>query len=201
MSAIKTAKDNNMMWLALAIGGGVLAYTVLRKDVVAVVDSATEAAKYVLDKANPISQGNVLNTVINKTGQAITQNPAWTTGGAIFDATSQKTDTQKGVKYVQLPAQKINGLWKKQINGQWVTITKDEKVVTVNGKLVVIVDQADLLQPSTNNASSTKFVQLPAREINGQWQKQINGVWYALAAADKVQTIQGKSVVLTEYAQ
>jgi hypothetical protein len=192
-------KDNNMMWLALAIGGGVLAYSFLRKDIVAVADTAVDTVKKVADLANPISQGNILNTAINKTGQAITQNPNWTGGGAIFDLTD-KTNPQKGVKYVPLPAQKINGLWKKQINGQWVTISNDEKVVTVKGKLVVWVDQYDLIESNTNGANKTKFVQLPAREVNGKWQKQVNGQWLPLGTKDTVTTVKGRYVVLMEQA-
>lgn len=194
-------KDNNMMWLALAIGGGVIAYSYLRKDAIAVVDTAVDTVKKVANLANPLSQGNILTTAINATGQAISQNPNWTGGTALNEKFAPQVDTTKGVKYVSVPAQKINGLWKKQINGQWITISNDEKVVTnAKGQLIVMVDQADLLTPNISNATQTKFVQLPARQVNGAWQKQINGVWYVLGTNDKVNTIQGKPVVLVEYA-
>lgn len=191
-------KDNNMMWLALAIGGGVLAYTFLRKDIVAVADTAVDTVKKIADLANPISQGNILNTAINSTGQAITSNPNWTGGGAIFDAT-HKTDLQRGLKYVQLPVVRTRSGDFKIINGQRFKLAKDEKVVTVKGKLVVIVDQADLVNASIQTSSS-RFIQLPAREVNGKWQKQVNGQWLPLGSKDTVQNIKGAYVVLMEQA-
>lgn len=42
---MQTAKDNNMMWLALVIGGGILAYSTLRKDVVAITDNVVDGTK------------------------------------------------------------------------------------------------------------------------------------------------------------
>ena len=194
------AKDNNMMWLALVIGGGVLAYTVLRKDVVAVKDAAVDGAMYLLDKANPISQGNVLNRSIEAVGQAITQNNSWTTGGAIFDATAPKTNPQAGQKYVSLPAKQINGLWHKQIGSKWVKIAPKDVVVSVKGQWVVINDVVELAAPPAKTTNSTKLVPLPAREVNGQWQKQLGGVWLPISKTDKVSTVQGKPVVFLEVA-
>jgi len=197
---IKKSGDNTVMWLALAIGGGVLAYTVLRKDIVAVADTAVDGAKYILDKANPISQGNVLNTVIEKTGQAITQNNAWTSGGAIFDATTPKTDPQTGRKYVSLPAKQINGLWHKQLNGQWIKIAKKDVVVSVKGQWVVINDVVELATPAPKATNGVKLVALPAREVSGQWQKQIAGVWMPIGKNDKVNITKSGPVVFLEVA-
>jgi len=196
----KKGGDNNLMWLALAIGGGVLAYTVLRKDVLAVADTAKDGAMYVLDKANPISQGNVLNRSIEAVGQAITQNPSWTSGGAIFDATAVKTDPQAGVKYVSLPAKQINGLWHKQLSGQWVKIAKKDVVVKAKGQWVVINDVVELATPAPKATNAVKLVPLPAREVMGQWQKQVAGVWMPISKSDTIRTVKGSPVVFLEVA-
>lgn len=195
-----TQKDNNLMWLALAIGGGVLAYTVLRKDVVAVKDAAVDGAMYLLDKANPISQGNVLNRSIEAVGQAITQNNSWTTGGAIFDATTTKTDPQAGQKYVSLPAKQINGLWHKQISGKWVKIAPKDVVVSVKGQWVVINDVVELAAPPAKTTNGVKLVPLPAREVNGQWQKQLGGVWLPISKTDKITILKSGPIVFLEVA-
>jgi hypothetical protein len=89
--------------LILAAGAALLAlyiYNDAKKAAAAIGSKAASAAGYVADKANPLKQENVVNSVIESTGQAISTNKDWTLGGWIYDLTapdnSQKPAYQSG---------------------------------------------------------------------------------------------------------
>lgn len=142
MSALP--KDNTMMWLALAIGGGVIAYTVLRKDVIAVKDTAVDAVKYVGDKANPLSQSNIVNTAITEVGKAVTMKDSWSLGTQIYDwlhpeptPTLTTKATSTNTNYTYLDAKQVNGKWYKLVGKTWQPIVNINAVVMQNGRYKV----------------------------------------------------------------
>jgi hypothetical protein len=148
-------KDNTPMWIAITILGGLGAYLVLRKDVVAVTDKVTDGAVYVADKANPLSQTNVVNSAITEVGKAITMRDSWSLGTQIYDwAHPEESTTSAPVKAANykakvattptskkveagLPAKQFNGKWLKLAAGKWIGLTKSDKVFSVSGRYVV----------------------------------------------------------------
>lgn len=80
--------------LILAAGAALLAlyiYNDAKKAAAAIGNKAASAAGYVADKVNPIKQENVVNSVIESTGQAISTNKDWTLGGWLYDLTAPDT--------------------------------------------------------------------------------------------------------------
>lgn len=76
--------------LILAGGAAVLVlyfYNESKKAAAAVAGKVSGAAGYVADKANPLKQSNIVNSVIESTGQAISTDSSWTLGGWIADLT------------------------------------------------------------------------------------------------------------------
>ena len=169
--------ENNHMWTAVAILGGIYAYSMLKEDAGklkdGVVDLAKEAAKQVKIAVDPTDSKNLASrgaravfgedTIIDKVGGGIarilgtdplkdypkekppaqkpTTTPAKNHRGAADNTPQSKfknpqktgiTDTSPNIL-----AKNFNGQWKKLINGQWLPLTKSDKVVTIRGVNVV----------------------------------------------------------------
>lgn len=80
--------------LILAGGAAVLVlyfYNESKKAAAAVAGKVSGAAGYVADKANPLKQSNIVNSVIESTGQAISTDKNWTLGGWLYDLTAPDT--------------------------------------------------------------------------------------------------------------
>lgn len=168
---MKAPANYNPMWIAITVIGGIVAYSMLKKDVVAVAEKVGDGAKYVADKANPLSQTNVVNSVITATGEAIA-GKSWSLGTQIYDwthpnegvnAPSTAKTKKPEIKYQStnnrasnyqapatattpraakkddagLPARQYNGKWLKLQKGQWLPLTKSDKVFTIRGANVV----------------------------------------------------------------
>lgn len=168
---MKAPSNNTPMWIAISVIGGIVAYSMLKKDVVAIADKVGDGAKYVADKANPLSQTNVVNSAITATGEAIT-GKSWSLGTQVYDWLHPNEDVNTPsaakpknteIKYQStnnrasnyrppakasipraarktdagLPARQSNGKWLKFQNGQWLPLTKSDKVFTIRGANVV----------------------------------------------------------------
>lgn len=168
---MKTASNNNPMWIAITVIGGIVAYSMLKKDVVAVADKVGDGVKYVAEKSNPLSQKNVVNSTITATGEAITGR-SWSLGTQIYDwlhpnegePTPTKTTPKK----------------------------PDIKYQSHNPRAANYRPPATVTTPRTAKKSDTG---LPARQVNGKWLKLVNKKWLPLTKTDKVFTIRGANVV------
>lgn len=163
---MKAPSNNNPMWIAITVIGGVVAYSMLKKDVVAIADKVGDGAKYVADKANPLSQKNVVNSVITATGEAIT-GKSWSLGTQIYDWTHPNAD----------------GISPKKA---------DIKYQSTNNRAANYQAPATATKPRTAKKGDAG---LPARQVNGKWLKLQNGQWLPLTKSDKVFTIRGTNVV------
>lgn len=166
--------NNNPMWIALTVLGGIVAYSMLRKDTLAVADKVGDGVVYVADKANPLSQKNIVNSVITATGEAITGVPtgSWSLGTQIYDWThsDKKTNTP--------PKKPLN-------QSQTTTETQSTN------------PRAPNYRASTTKPTTAKKIEagLPARQSQGTWLKLQGGKWLPLTKNDKVFNVHGAYVV------
>lgn len=166
---MKTPTNNNPMWIAITVIGGIVAYSMLKKDVVAIADKVGDGAKYVADKANPLSQTNVVNSVITATGEAIT-GKEWSLGTQIYDWTHQNEDVNAPTKAKSKePVKEYQSYNPRAANYR----AKPKEAV---------------------KAKSTD-AGLPARQFNGKWLKLVNKQWLPLTKSDKVFNVRGAYVV------
>ncbi len=166
--------NNNPMWIALTVLGGIVAYSMLRKDTIAVADKVGDGVVYVADKANPLSQKNIVNSVITATGEAITGggSGSWSLGTQIYDWTH--------------PDNKTNTPPKKPLSqSQTTTATQSTN------------PRAPNYRASTPKPTAPKKTEagLPARQSKGTWLKLQGGKWIPLTKSDKVFTVRGANVV------
>ncbi len=200
---MKAPSNNNPMWIAITVIGGIVAYSMLKKDVAAVADKAADGVKYVADKANPLSQTNVLNSVITSTGEAIVGEP-WSFGTQIH-----KWFGKNGNYDWEKPSQ-TKSKAKPTNEKTTVTTAKNHRGARVNPP---IEDSTPKLSTASNHRGAADSTQqsifknpqktgitdtspnIPAKNFNGQWKKLINGLWLPLTRSDKVVTIRGVNVV------
>ncbi len=183
------------MWIALTVLGGIVAYSMLRKDTLAVADKVGDGVVYVADKANPLSQKNIVNSVITATGEAIT-------GGG-------EGSWSLGTQLNKWFAKNGNYDWQNP-TGATPTTAKNNRGARVNP---LIEDSAPKLTTAKNHRGAadsspkSKFKSpqktgitdsspnILAKNFNGQWKKLINGQWLPLTKSDKVFQIRGVNVV------
>lgn len=182
--------ENNHMWTALAILGGIYAYSMLKEDAGKLKDGVVDIAKDVAGAVNITKDTNLAykgagaifgeDTIIDKVGGGIARilgtdpmkdypketkttqtakNHRGARVNAPIEASAPKLSTasnhrgaadnttQSKFKNAQktgitdtspnILAKNFNGQWKKLINGQWLPLTKSDKVVTIRGVNVV----------------------------------------------------------------
>lgn len=168
---MKAQTNNNPMWIAITVIGGIVAYNMLKKDVVAIADKVGDGAKYVADKANPLSQKNVVNSVITATGEAIT-GKQWSLGTQIYDWTHKDEDFSQSKTKPTTPS------------------TTEKNYQSTNPR-------AANYRASTTKTTPTPKTEagLPARQVNGKWLKLVNKQWLPLTKSDKVFSVRGAYVV------
>lgn len=186
---MKAPSSNNPMWIAITVIGGIVAYSMLKKDVVAVAEKVGDGAKYVADKANPLSQTNVVNSVITATGEAIAGKP-WSLGTQIYDWThpnegvNPKTPTTPTVKNHR--GARVNAPIKDSTPK--LSTAKNHRGAADN------TPQSKFKNPQKTGITNTS-PNIAAKNFNGQWKKLVNGQWLPLTRSDKVVTIRGVNVV------
>lgn len=164
--------ENNHMWTAIAILGGIYAYSMLKEDAGklkdSVVDLANEAAKEVKIAVDPTDSKNLASRTAR--GVFGEDNIINGVGGAI--ARVLGTDPMKPKKSTQ------------------PTPNAPKEYQSYNPRAANY--RASTTKPTTTQKTEAG---LPARQVNGKWLKFENGTWKNLTRSDKVFTIRGQNVV------
>lgn len=169
--------SNNSMWVALAIFGGIYAYSTLKSDGKALIDSAKDAVNITSDKNLAYKATNAVfgeDFVIDKIGGGIAKllgtDPLAQTKNA--PSTSTSTTQSGAIPYVYLDAKQLNGKWYKLVSGKWLLINSVDKIVMQNGRY-----KAQVIKAKTATKTNTVGVLKPAPNQAALDKAATNSFW------------------------
>lgn len=188
--------ENNHMWTALAIFGGILVYNTLKKDAGVIVDTVSDAVNITKD-TNLAYKG--VNKLVGKDN--FRTGTDW-----IFDIFNPKIKAERD---------KTESMLKGESTAPKTTPTTTKTAKNHRGARVNAPIEASapkLSTASNHRGAADSFPQskfknpqktaitdtspnIIAKNFNGQWKKLINGQWLQLTKSDKVVTIRGVNVV------
>lgn len=171
-----TQQNNTGMWVALAVLGGVVAYSMVKRDAVAVTETVTEGVKVVADLANPISHTNVINRGITATGEAMTGRGkgSWSVGTQFHkwvEPDYDRTGDPKDLKANQPKKPETRLL---------------DKVFDYFNPAIKAERERTYQQILKDGQAKARAQGVQARQRGGKWFKLINGQWQLISRHDKI---------------
>lgn len=167
--------SNNSMWVALAIFGGIYAYSTLKSDGGKIIDATADALNITKD-TNLASKGAraILGEdfVIDKIGGGIAKLLGTDPLAQNKTAPSTSTTTSGAIPYVYLDAKQVSGKWYKLVSGKWVLISSTDKIVMQNGRY-----KAQVIKATTATKTNTVGILKPAPNQAALDKAATNSFW------------------------
>lgn len=168
--------SNNSMWVALAIFGGIYAYSTLKSDGKALIDSAKDAVNITSDKNLAYKATNAVfgeDNVIDILGGGIAKLLGTDPLAQTKTAPSTSTSTNKDfIPYDYLDAKQSGGKWYKLVSGKWLLIGSADKIVTIDGRY-----KAKVIKSTTATKTNTVGVLKPAPNQAALDKAATNSFW------------------------
>lgn len=186
--------ENNHMWTALIIFGGIYAYNTLKKDAGDIVDTVSDAVNITKDT----------NVAYKGVNYVVGEDNFRTATDWFFDKFNPKIKAEREAM-------------ERMLKGETTaptptppTTAKNHRGARVNAPIEASTPKLSTAKNHRGAADSSpqsKFKNsqktgitdtspnIIAKNFNGQWKKLINGQWLQLTKSDKVVTIRGVNVV------
>ncbi len=186
--------ENNHMWTALAIFGGLWVYNTLKKDAGAIVGTVADAVN--ITKDTNLAYKGVNKLVGEKNFQRASE--------SVFDVFNpdikkQREETERMLRGEPTTTKPTTTPTVKnhrgaRVNPQIESSAPKLSTASNHRGAADSTTQSNFKNPQTTGITDTS-PNIPAKNFNGQWKKLINGQWLPLTRSDKVVTIRGVNVV------
>lgn len=168
--------SNNSMWVALAIFGGIYAYSTLKSDGGKIIDATADALNITKDTNLAFKGARAVfgeDFVIDKIGGGIAKLLGTDPLAQNKTAPSTSKSTNKEfIPYDYLDAKQSGGKWYKLVSGKWLLIGSADKIVTIEGRY-----KAKVIKSTTATKTNTVGVLKPAPNQAALDKAATNSFW------------------------